>query len=286
MNFLTEYLVAEENNEQQAKRSKLVAGNWKMHLTSEDAKKLVKECIRKVRADPNVEIVFCPPYPFLYLTHHLIKDTLMKLGAQDVFWKEQGAFTGKVSPKMLLDSGVEYCIVGHSETRGRFGKLDITEAMVEYFAETNSTVNLKIKALFDHLIHPILCVGETHSERVEGLTEKIIEIQMIEALKGIELSLLNQLVIAYEPVWAIGTGDVCGSEEAEKICKFIRNILAEKYAPDIAGNVRILYGGSLKSENAAEIFRQPNIDGGLIGRASLEIDEFCGIIEHANKEKK
>ena len=286
MIFLTEYLAAQENNEEPATRSKLIAGNWKMHLTNEEAKKLVEECIHKVKPGPDVEVVFCPPYTLLYPIHHLIKDTLMKVGAQDVFWKEQGAFTGKVSPRMLLNAGCEYCIVGHSETRGRFGKLTVPESTVEYFSETNFTINLKMKALFEHAICPILCVGETHAERMEGLTEQIIEIQIVEAIKDIELSLLNQLVIAYEPVWAIGTGDSCDAEEAEKVCSFIRKLLEEKYAFDIAQSVRILYGGSLNAENAAELFRQLSIDGGLIGRASLEVEEFCGIIEHANQARK
>ncbi len=279
MIFLPGYLAALEGNDRLPKRSKLVVGNWKMHLVGEEAKKLANACKERIKPKEGCETVLCPSFTLLHMVHFLIKDTSIKVGAQDVFWKEQGAFTGKVSPKMLLDSGVHYCIVGHSETRGRFGKLAVHESTLGYFGETNETIHLKIQALLEHSIAPILCVGETYSEHAEDLTEQIIKIQLIEALEKIELSWLSEVVIAYEPVWAIGTGEVCDPEEAEKVCAFIRKILAERFDPDIAGQVRILYGGSLKADNAEQIFKQPNIDGGLVGTASLDPEEFCQIIE-------
>ena len=248
-----------------------------MHLTSKEAVRLCEGMINNILPNKDVEIVVCPSFTLLWPTQQTIGKSSMRLGAQNCFWKEEGAFTGEISPKMLLDSGVQYCIVGHSETRGRFGKLDIPESTTSYFSESDETISLKIKSLFDHYIYPILCVGETIDERKAGKTDEVIENQIKQALAHAPESELNDLVIAYEPVWAIGTGETCEPEEAERVCAFIRKSVAKFANDDAAAHIRILYGGSVKPENSKKIFEQPNIDGGLVGGASLNAKDFADI---------
>jgi len=262
-------------------RTKLVVGNWKLNFTNAEATAAVESFIRHVAAKSTVDVVLCPAYLSLPRVRELIKDTHIKLGAQDVFWVDKGAFTGTVSAPMLYHNGVSFCIVGHSETRGRFGKLEIDETLVPYFAETDHTVNLKIKSLLYHAINPILCVGETVSERDAGRTEAVISGQLTGALVGVDSAELYSFVVAYEPVWAIGTGEVCTPEEANRIAGFIRKTLGELLDDDVAGDIRVLYGGSLKASNCVEIFRQPEIDGGLVGGASLDPQEFSRIVMSA-----
>ena len=205
----------------------------------------------------------------------------IKIGGQDVFWQESGAFTGQISAAMLADAGADYCIVGHSETRGRFGKLETPESTVPYFAETDETVNLKIKRLLFHAITPILCVGETLAEREAEQTEAVIEKQLVAALEGVDPSELASFVVAYEPVWAIGTGKTCASDEANRVCGFIRDVLAKTVEPEVVEHIRVLYGGSVKGANSYELFSQPFIDGGLVGGASLDPGEFSRIVSNA-----
>lgn len=262
-------------------RTKLVAGNWKMNMTAREGAALVEAFIKQVDYLWDVDIVVCPPYLAIPRVRELVKDTQVKLGAQDVFWEEQGAFTGKVSARMLSEHCCDYCIVGHSEKRGRFGGYEPPIDAREYFSETDASVNKKIKALLYHSVTPILCVGETKPERSVGETAKIVESQVRAALEGVDPAEMFSFVVAYEPVWAIGTGEVCDAEEAERVCGLIRSVVAEVADEDVSESVRILYGGSLKPDNAKEIFSQPNIDGGLVGGASLDPDGFARIVMSA-----
>lgn len=262
-------------------RTKLVVGNWKMNFTIAEATAAVETFLRHVEARTNVDVAICPPYLAISRVRELVRNTHVKAGAQDVFWMEQGAFTSRISAKMLYDIGCSYCIVGHSETRGKFGKLEVPESTLAFFAESDETVNLKLRALIYHSISPILCVGETISEREAGQTDAVVGHQIREALKGFDASELYFLSVAYEPVWAIGTGQTCDSTEANRVCGIIRSNLAELLDQDVAREIRILYGGSVKSSNSGELFGQPEIDGGLVGGASLDPLEFARIVMSA-----
>lgn len=261
-------------------RKKLVVGNWKMNMTRPEAAAAIEGLVRLIDTE-EVEVGICPPYLAIDCVHHLLRNTRIKVGAQDVFWKESGAFTGRISPGMLTDAGCTMCIVGHSETRGRFGKLEVPESTTGFFAETDETVNLKIKALLYHSIVPILCVGETLAEREAGRTDEVIAAQLRGALDGIDGSEFYSGVVAYEPVWAIGTGKTCDSAEAERVCGVVRGLLKDVLDAEAADAIRIQYGGSVKAANARELFSQPNIDGGLVGGASLNVQEFADIVRAA-----
>jgi triosephosphate isomerase len=262
-------------------RTKVVAGNWKMNFTAKEAAAAVQTFIELVAARVDVDVILCPSAIVIPKVRELIRNTHLKLGAQDVFWEDSGAFTGQISAPMLADAGVNFCIVGHSETRGRFGKLEIPPSTMSYFGETDETVNLKIKRLLYHAINPILCVGETLAERESGNTEAVIEGQLKAGLAGIDSSEFYFSVIAYEPVWAIGTGQTCAAEEANRVCAFVRHVLGEFWDQDVAREVRILYGGSVKGANSHELFKQSDIDGGLVGGASLDPAEFSRIVINA-----
>lgn len=260
--------------------TKLVVGNWKMNGTIPSSAALLEAFLKDIdlAAKTAVDVVVCPAFLSIARIRELIRFAPVKLGAQDVFWAESGAFTGKVSASMLSDAGVEFCIVGHSETRGRFGKLETPASTLGFFAETDETVNLKLKALLYQSITPILCVGETAAEREAGQTEAIIERQVSNALVGIDPAELYTFVIAYEPVWAIGTGNTCSADEAQRICHLIRGHIESCCGTDVAEMVRVLYGGSVKASNAKELFAQADIDGGLVGGASLDPYEFAQIV--------
>lgn len=262
-------------------RRKLVAGNWKMHMTAVEAAATVEAFINAVDFRDSVDTVICPPYLSIPKLRELTKGTQVKVGAQDVFWMPKGAFTGKISASMLAAAGCDYCIVGHSETRGRFGKLEIPEETVVHFMETDHTVNLKIRALIEQGIRPILCVGESLAERDVNMTDAVITTQLEKALLGHEADELEDLIVAYEPVWAIGTGKVCETAEAERVCGMVRTVVGEICGVELAQKVRVLYGGSVKASNAHELFKQPNIDGGLVGGASLDPKEFAQIVASA-----
>jgi triosephosphate isomerase len=260
-------------------RTKLIAGNWKMNLTAGDGAGRVESFVQHAESRADVDVVVCPPYLAIPKLSEILKYSSVKLGAQDVFWMESGAYTGNVSARQLYEFCVDYCIVGHSETRGRFGKLDIPESTLGYFGETDETIKLKIQALFMYGINPILCVGETKEERDAGQTDEVIRRQLEAALEGVHPAEMHLFVAAYEPVWAIGTGDVCDSEEANRVCGMIRSWIAEKFDDDAASDVRILYGGSVKPDNAKELFGYPEIDGALVGGASLKPEDFSAIVE-------
>lgn len=252
-----------------------------MNMTVAEATAAVESFSRYVDAKSNVDVAVCPPFTAISRVRELCRHTHIQVGAQDVFWKESGAFTGQISAAMLYDLGCTYCIVGHSEKRGRFGKLEVSEQSLTYFAESEHTINLKIRSLNYHSVNPILCVGETEEERTRGQTEDVIRRQLAGALEGLDASELYFMAVAYEPVWAIGTGNTCDSSEANRVCGQIRSMLSDLLDPDVAQEVRVLYGGSVKPENARELFHQPNIDGGLVGGASLDPGSFSRIVMSA-----
>jgi triosephosphate isomerase len=245
-------------------RRKIVAANWKMNKTIPEALAFVDEIRPKLRQDEEAELVICPPFTALYSVGMAIKDTCLKLAAQDVFWEESGAYTGEVSPVMLTDLGCEYTIVGHSERRG-------------YFKESDMDVNRKVRALLDHGIKPIVCVGETLEQREAGETDELVTRQVEMALDGVGMNDVSSVVIAYEPIWAIGTGKSASGEDANRVIGLIRKTLKAIYGDGIANSVRIQYGGSVKPDNIAEFSRQPEIDGALVGGASLKADSFLAI---------
>jgi triosephosphate isomerase (TIM) len=263
-------------------RRKLVVGNWKMNLTRAEAAPLVEEILNLLENKTTCDVGICPSFLSIPMVRDAVRRSSIGVGAQDVFWMESGAFTGSISATMLRDAGCKYAIVGHSETRGKFGKLEVPESTLPYFGETDQTVNLKIKALLYHSLVPILCVGETLAEREAGTTDAIIEAQLRGALEGIEGAEFFEGVVAYEPVWAIGTGKTCEADEASRVCGFIRRVLAEVLDEHAASSIRVLYGGSVKASNAAELFHQPDIDGGLVGGASLKAEEFSKVVLAAN----
>ncbi len=250
-------------------------------MTQAEATAAIETFMKTVETRPDVDVAVCPSYLALPRVADSLKNTHVKVGAQDVFWEQKGAFTGKVSASMLSEFCTSFCIVGHSETRGRFGKLETSDSTVPYFAETDETINLKIRALLFHSINPILCVGETLAERDAGQTDKVIQGQLERALNGIDSAELYFSVVAYEPVWAIGTGKTCDSAEASRVCGMIRSYLASLLDADVAGEIRVLYGGSVKAANARELFHMPDIDGGLVGGASLDPREFADIVKSA-----
>lgn len=248
-------------------RKPIIAGNWKMFKTGAEAKTLVSSVVRELAGFNEVEVVFCPPFTALAAVKELIKDTPCKLAAQNLYWKEQGAFTGEISPLMLKDVGCDYVIIGHSERR-------------QYFGETDETVNLKAKAALAVGIKPIICVGESLEEREAGATETLIKRQTEQALAGITNEQIVDIVIAYEPIWAIGTGKSSNGEDANQVIGLIRQTIAGIFGTGVADQVRIQYGGSVKGDNIKEFMNQPEIDGALVGGASLETDSFLKIVRY------
>ena len=254
-------------------RKKIIIGNWKMNKTRQEALNTIAAFTELVKDAEGVEFGFCPP--FVYLAELASSSNMgIGFGAQDVFWAAGGAFTGFTSVAMLQDIGAKYAIIGHSERRGRFGKLEVPSSTVASFAETDETVNLKLKACLAGGIVPIVCCGETLAEREARNTDSIIAKQIAGALTGISESELEPLVVAYEPVWAIGTGKVCDSPEANRVCAMIRACLPAS----IQATTRIQYGGSVNPGNARELFSQSDIDGGLVGGASLKAEDFAQVV--------
>ena len=244
-------------------RRLLIAGNWKMHKTIPEALDLVRELKELVRDVNDRDILVCPPFTALYPVSREIEGSNIVLGGQNMYFEEQGAFTGEISPLMLKDAGCSYVILGHSERRHIFG-------------ETNELVNKKVLSAVNHGLIPILCVGELLEERESGKTQEVVEKQVREGLKGVDGD--NEFVIAYEPVWAIGTGKTATPELAEEVHLFIRQVLSDMFGSEKANSVRILYGGSVKPENAAGLLNMENIDGALVGGASLKAESFAKIV--------
>lgn len=250
-------------------RKKLVAGNWKMNTTLAEAKSLAAAVAKGVPADSPVRVAVCPPYPWLAAVADAVKGSGVALGAQDVSFEKDGAFTGEVSAKMLLELGCRYAIVGHSERRHVIG-------------ESDHHVNHKVHTALEEGLHVILCMGETLAERQRGLKERVFERQVFAACAGLTDEQFARLVIAYEPVWAIGTGQNATPEQAQEAHQFIRGKLRSLYGEQIAQATPILYGGSVKADNAKGLLHQPDVDGALVGGASLKADQFLGIVAGAN----
>ncbi|MEJ5296484.1 MAG: triose-phosphate isomerase [Armatimonadota bacterium] len=263
-------------------RTPLIAGNWKMNNTRAQARELMAALIPLVKGLQGVEICVCPPFTALDATLQAIGDSGIRLGAQNTFWEEKGAWTSQISPEMLVEAGCTYVIIGHSETRGRFGTVDETLASrLGYFGETDATINAKAKLALAKGLVPIICCGETIDERRAGRTDDVVRGQIRACLEGLTPEQIAGLVIAYEPVWAIGTGEVCESGEADRVCGLIRHTVREMAGDAAADSVRVLYGGSVNDKNAAELLAKPEIDGALVGGASLKADSFSVICKAA-----
>jgi len=244
-------------------RGWMVAGNWKMHTTSEEAKALTRYIVDNTQDIKNGEVVLSPPFVYLSLVSEVIKDTHIKLSAQNMYFEDKGAYTGEISAFMLKDTGCQYVIIGHSERR-------------KYFYETDENVNLKVKKALSTGLKPIVCVGETLEEREKDITEFVVGIQVKKALNGIED--ISNITIAYEPVWAIGTGKNATPKEAEEVHFFIREMIRKKYG-SMADKLLILYGGSVTVDNIGDLIEMKDIDGALVGGASLKGENFVGIIK-------
>lgn len=249
-------------------RVPIVAGNWKMHMASGEAEDLARGILDSVDGATDVEVVVCPAFTVLERVRNVLGSSSVKLGAQNLHWADEGAFTGEVSAGMLLTCGCEYVILGHSERR-------------TYFGETDTTVNQRLRAALDAGLNPIVCVGETIGERRSGETRQVVQRQVTAAFSDVTASDAAGCVVAYEPVWAIGTGLTATPEQAESVHATIRRGFRDLYGDHVARSVRIQYGGSVKPENAADLFSRSDIDGGLIGGASLESDAFAAIVKAA-----
>jgi len=246
-------------------RIPIIAGNWKMHKTAKEAQEFMYNLISKLKNIDRVDVIIAPAFTSLEATIEAAKGSLVKVAAQNMHWENKGAYTGEISSIMLNDLGVNYCIIGHSERR-------------QYFAETDHTVNKKVKAALDNEIIPIICVGETLKEREIGATSDVVERQIKVALEGLSSPEVAKLIIAYEPVWAIGTGKTSSAEDAQEVASEIRQIIANDFGNESAAKVRIQYGGSVKPENIKSFMEQKDIDGALVGGASLDVDSFVQLI--------
>ncbi|RRD40070.1 triose-phosphate isomerase [Leptotrichia sp. OH3620_COT-345] len=250
-------------------RKVIVAGNWKMNKTVKEAAKFLSELKALTTDVKNAEIVIGTPFTALETAVRETEGSNIKIAAQNMNANDSGAYTGEISPLMLRDLGVEYVILGHSERR-------------EYYGETDEIVNEKVKAALKHNLKPILCIGEKLEERENGITEKIVKEQTEKGLAGVSEEDMSSVVIAYEPVWAIGTGKTATPEQAQEVHAFIRKLLTDMYGSEVAEKVTVQYGGSMKADNALELISQKDIDGGLVGGASLEASSFAEIVKAGN----
>ena len=246
-------------------RRPLIAGNWKMFKTCSEAVETAVQLANLLGKNLAVDVMIAPPFTALALVSDAIKKTPLSLGAQNLFWEFQGAYTGEISPAMLISAGCEYVIIGHSERR-------------QYFGETDNTVNRKITAAVEHDLKPIFCVGESEKERESNDTFSVLDKQMKTGLKGFSLDQVKTLVIAYEPVWAIGTGKTATADQAQEVHRFLRSLLEKSYGNMLAKSIRILYGGSVKPDNISELMAMDDVDGALVGGASLDPETFSGIV--------
>lgn len=251
-------------------RKPIIAGNWKMNNTKAEAEALLTELKPLVKDVKGVDVVVCVPFTDIEKVKKLVKGSKIRVGAQNVSWADKGAFTGEISASMLIEAGAEYVVIGHSERR-------------QYFGETDESVNKRTVQALKYELKPIVCVGETLAEREGGFTESVLYKQINGAFEGIEAEDAKKIVVAYEPVWAIGTGKTATAEQAAEVCTFIRTTVRHLYGARIARSITIQYGGSMKPANAAELLAQPDIDGGLIGGASLNPEDFIAIINAANQ---
>jgi triosephosphate isomerase len=249
-------------------RKKFVAGNWKMFTTCDTARQLAAAVVRGLGQEQRVAVAVCPPFPYLSVVADVLKGSRIALGAQNCFHEKEGAFTGEVSPAMLVDVGCRYVILGHSERRHKLG-------------ETDAFINRKIQAALAAGLEVILCLGETLQERQANRTELVLEAQLIAGLGNLDAAALRRVVLAYEPVWAIGTGQNATPQQAQQAHAFIRDQIRQRFGEESASSLPIQYGGSVKPDNAASLFAQADVDGGLIGGASLNADHFLAIVRAA-----
>lgn len=249
-------------------RKKLIAGNWKMNKTASDGVTLTKDIVAEIGRETSVDVVICPPFTALESVGRTLEGQAVKLGAQNVHHEKSGAYTGEISAEMLRSLYVTHVILGHSERR-------------TYFGETDAFINKKVVTSLASQLKPILCVGETLAEREAGSTLTVVQTQLEGGLKGVTPEQITTVIIAYEPVWAIGTGKVATTAQAQEVHAFIRDLLTKLYGAPLAQKVRILYGGSMKPSNAAELLAEKDIDGGLIGGASLEAKSFVELVKAA-----
>ena len=246
-------------------RRKIVAGNWKMNMTPSQAVALIEE-LKPLVVSEDVDVVFCVPAIDIIPAVEAAKGTNIRIGAENMCFEEKGAYTGEIAPDMLTDAGVAYVIIGHSERR-------------EYFAETDETVNKKVLKAFEHGLTPIICCGETLTQREQGITIDWIRQQIKIAFLNVTAEQAASAVIAYEPIWAIGTGKSASQDDAQKMCKVVRDVVAADFGQEVADKVRVLYGGSVKPENVAEYMACPDVDGALVGGASLEPESFLALLD-------
>ena len=246
-------------------RRKIIAGNWKMNKTPSEAVALVEE-LKPLVANDAVDVVFCVPAIDIVPVVEAVKGTNIQVGAENMYFEESGAYTGEISPGMLVDAGVKYVVLGHSERR-------------DYFGETNEDVNKKVLKALEHGITPIMCCGETLEQREQGVTMDFIRQQVKVGLQNVTADQAKTMVIAYEPIWAIGTGKSASQDDAQKMCKVVRDVVAADFGQEVADKVRVQYGGSVKPENVAEYMACPDVDGALVGGASLEAESFLALLD-------
>jgi triosephosphate isomerase len=247
------------------KRKPLIAGNWKMYKTAEEAGATAHQLVELVGAVSDIDIMIAPPFTALESVATAIKNSPLELGAQNLFWENEGAYTGEISAPMLVSLGCQYCIIGHSERR-------------QYFDETDETVNKKIRAAIQAGLKPVFCIGETEEQREAGQTFSVLDKQFKKGVEGFASDQLNSLIIAYEPVWAIGTGKTATNDQAQEAHQFIRSLIKDSLGNTIFKSTRILYGGSVKPENISKLMEMPDIDGALVGGASLSAESFNKIV--------
>ncbi len=248
-------------------RKPIMGGNWKMNKTSSEAVQIIEDFREKMEGVKGTEVVVFPPFTLLGLAEKVLRGSSIGLGAQNMYWETGGSYTGEISAPMLVDLGCKYVILGHSERR-------------QYFGESNEGINRKIKSALTFELIPVVCVGERVKERKEGSFKRVVEAQLNLCLKGITSQEAERMVIAYEPVWAIGTGVTATPEQAEEMHSFVRKLLAKLFGEDLADSMRIQYGGSVKPENIKELMREPDIDGALVGGASLDASSFAKIVKY------
>lgn len=250
-----------------SERRPLLAGNWKMYKTGDEAAATARQLVEKLDRVTGRDVMIAPAFTALEPLAKVFEDSPVALGAQNMYWEDEGAYTGEISPAMLVAAGCTYVIIGHSERR-------------QYFAETDRTVNRKINAALRHQLIPVLCIGETEQQRESSETFSVLDKQIKEGLEGLSSNDLETLVIAYEPIWAIGTGKTATTEQAQEVHAFLRDRMKEGFGNSLAKSIRILYGGSVKPANILELMAMPDIDGALVGGASLEADSFTAIVNY------
>ena len=246
-------------------RTPMIAGNWKMYKTVPEAVQSAGDLGKLVKQDSSVDVMIAPPFTALAPVSEALRGTQVAVGAQDCYWEDEGAYTGEISASMLVSTGCRYVIIGHSERR-------------QYFGETDETVNSKLIAVLRSRLTPIMCIGETENQREENQTFSVLDKQVKMGLKGFLAKDLQNLIIAYEPVWAIGTGKTATSDQAQEVHQYLRKLIAETFDSELSRKIRILYGGSVKPKNIAELMAMPDIDGALVGGASLDATTFAQIV--------